>query len=305
MGSGHNHGAAATSAAQRHRGRLVLVLGISVTVLVGEAIGGLLTGSLALLADAGHVLTDVAGTSLALVAVWFAGRPATKKRTFGYYRVEILTAVINAVLLFGVALFVLVEAYNRLTSPPEVHSGPMLVVAVIGLAANLVGLVVLRRAQGESLAVRGAYLEVLGDVLGSVAVIVAALLIRFTGWQLADPVASAVIGLMILPRTWSLLRDAVNVLLEATPKGVDLEHVRAHILGTPGVVDVHDLHVWTITSGMPVMSAHVVVADGTVGDGGRVLDQLGGCLAEHFDVRHCTFQIEPRGHADHEPAPHD
>jgi cobalt-zinc-cadmium efflux system protein len=304
VGGGHHHGGTG-SAAQQHRGRLLVALGISLTVLVGEVVGALLTGSLALLADAGHVLTDAVGVGLALLAVWFAARPANARRTFGYYRMEILTAVANAVILLGVALFVLVEAVRRIGSPPEVRAGPMLVVALLGLVANLVGLLVLRRGQGESLLVRGAYLEVLGDLLGSAAVVVAALVIRFTGWQLADPVASALIGLLILPRTVALLRDAVNVLLEATPAGIDTDRVRAHMLRVPGVADVHDLHVWTITSGMPAMSAHVVVEDPGTPDGGPVLDALGGCLGEHFDVRHCTFQLEPRGHAAHEPAtPH-
>jgi cobalt-zinc-cadmium efflux system protein len=304
VGGGHHHGGTG-SAAQQHRGRLLVALGISLTVLVGEVVGALLTGSLALLADAGHVLTDAVGVGLALLAVWFAARPANARRTFGYYRMEILTAVANAVILLGVALFVLVEAVRRIGDPPEVRAGPMLVVALLGLVANLVGLLVLRRGQGESLLVRGAYLEVLGDLLGSAAVVVAALVIRFTGWQLADPVASALIGLLILPRTVALLRDAVNVLLEATPAGIDTDRVRAHMLRVPGVADVHDLHVWTITSGMPAMSAHVVIEDPGTPDGGPVLDALGGCLGDHFDVRHCTFQLEPRGHAAHEPTtPH-
>jgi cobalt-zinc-cadmium efflux system protein len=306
VGGGHNHGAA-TSTAQAHRGRLLVALAIAGTVLVGEVVGALLTGSLALLADAGHVLTDAVGVGLALLAVWFAARPATAKRSFGYYRMEILTAVVNAVILLGVALFVLVEAVQRLSNPPEVSAGPMLLVALLGLAANLAGLLVLRRGQGESLLVRGAYLEVLGDLLGSTAVVVAALVIHFTGWQLADPVASALIGLMILPRTVALLRDAVNVLLEATPAGIDTDRIRAHMLRLPGVADVHDLHVWTITSGMPAMSAHIVVDDTTApaAQSGPVLDALGGCLGDHFDVRHCTFQLEPQGHAAHEPtAPH-
>lgn len=301
----HHHGA--TSAAQHHRGRLLTALSISTVVLLGELVGALLTGSLALLADAGHVLTDVAGVALALLAVWFSARPATAKRTFGYYRMEILTAVANAVILLAVALFVLVEAFRRLAAPPQVQATPMLVVAAVGLVANLTGLAVLRRGQGESLLVRGAYLEVLGDLLGSLAVLAAALTIRLTGWRLADPLASAVIGLLILPRTVALLRDAVNVLLEATPAGIDTEKIRAHMLRVPGVTDVHDLHVWTITSGMPAMSAHVVVDDydSAPTKAGPVLDQLGGCLGDHFDVRHCTFQLEPQGHAAHEPTiPH-
>lgn len=305
MTGGHNHIHGATSAAQHHRGRLLVALAISVAVLLGELVGAALTGSLALLADAGHVLTDAAGVALALLAVWFSARPATAKRSFGYYRMEILTAVANAVILLAVALFVLVEAFRRLAAPPEVHATPMLVVAAAGLAANLTGLLVLRRGQSESLLVKGAYLEVLGDLLGSAAVVVAALLIRFTGWQLADPLASAAIGILILPRTAALLRDAVNVLLEATPAGLDTDKIRAHMLEVPGVTDVHDLHVWTITSGMPAMSAHVVVDDSRAPAGGPVLDQLGGCLGSHFDVRHCTFQLEPQGHAAHEPTtPH-
>lgn len=304
MGTGHHHGpvAAAASAGARHRGRLVAALAIALFALALQAVGGIVTGSLALLADAGHILTDAAGVGLALLAIWFANRPASPRRTFGYYRVEIFSAVVNAVVLAVVAVLLLVETARRLTDPPAVQSGPMLVIAVIGLLANLTSLLVLRAGQAESLAVRGAYLEVLGDLLGSAAVIVAALVISFTGWRLADPIASAVIGVMILPRTWSLLRDAVDVLLEATPRGIDLDHVRTHILGVHGVIDVHDLHVWTITSGMPVMSAHVVVSDEVLGNacGGSVLDAVTNCLTDHFDVRHCTFQLEPAIHADHE-----
>jgi cobalt-zinc-cadmium efflux system protein len=294
---GHAH-----SAAEAHRGRLVAVLLLTVGILAVEVAGGLLSGSLALLADAGHMLTDVAGLSLALLAVWFAGRPATAGRTFGYYRVEILAAVVNAVLLFGVAAFVLVEAWRRLWEPPKVASGLMLAVAVVGLAANAVSMWLLRRGQAESLNLRGAYLEVLGDLLGSAAVIVAAVVIALTGFQAADAVASALIGLLILPRTWGLLRDAVDVLLEATPKGLDLDEVRRHILEAHGVVDCHDLHAWTITSGMPVLSVHVVVEDAVAGP--AVLDRLSGCLSDHFDIEHSTFQLEPAGHQDHEGPTH-
>jgi len=304
MGAGHNHGP--VSATGRHRSRLVVALCITLTIMVVEVVGGLASGSLALLADAGHMLTDAAGVGLALLAATFAARPATPERTFGYHRLEILAAVVNALLLFGVAGFVLVEAARRLAAPPEVSSGLMLTVAVVGLVANAVSLAVLRGGQTESLNVRGAYLEVLGDLLGSAAVIVAAVVVAVTGYARADAIASALIGLMILPRTWGLLKEAVDVLLEATPRGVDLAAVRGHLLSTPGVVDVHDLHAWTITSGMPVLSAHVVVERQilTGGGGGQVLDRLCECLSGHFDVEHCTFQLEEPAHREHEHAHH-
>jgi len=282
----HAHG----SAAAAHRGRLVAVLFLSLAILGVEVIGGIAANSLALLADAGHMLTDVAGVGMALLAIWFAGRNASSGRTYGYLRVEILAAVTNAFLLFGVALFILVEAWRRLSEPPEIASGLMLAVALAGLAANAVSLFLLRDAQRESLNMRGAYLEVMGDFAGSAAVIVAAIVISLTGWTAADAVASALIALLILPRTFALLREATDVLLEATPKGVDMDHVRAHILDAPGVVDCHDLHAWTITSGMNVVSAHVVLADGA--DAAATLDALCTCLSDDFDIEHSTFQLE-------------
>lgn len=302
QGQGHSHGTATGT----HRSRLLGVLTITVSIMAAEVIGGLISGSLALLADAGHMLTDAAGVGLALLAAAFAARPATPERTFGYMRLEILAAVINALLLFGVAGFVLIEAVRRFSEPPHLSTGVMLTVAVVGLVANAGSLLLLRSGQQASLNVRGAYLEVLGDLLGSVAVIVAAIVIRLTGFTQADAIASAAIGLMILPRTWALLREAVGVLLEATPKGVDLAQVRQHINDTPGVLDVHDLHAWTITSGLPVLSAHIVITDDALADGGggRVLDQLGECLAGHFDVEHCTFQLEAPGHREHELSHH-
>lgn len=301
MGHDHTH-AHGVSAGAAHRGRLLVVLGITTVVLVAEVIGAWLSGSLALLADAGHMFTDVAGIGLAVAAVTFAARPATSHRTFGFYRLEIFAAALNAVLLLGVAVFILVEAWQRWWDPPQVASGLMLAFAVVGLVANVVGLLVLRAGATESLNVKGAYLEVLGDLLGSVAVIVAAAVIALTGWERADAVASVAVALMIVPRTWTLLREAVDVLLEATPRGVDLDDVREHILRVPGVVDAHDLHAWTITSGMPVLSVHVVVADEVLasGQGGPILDRLGRCLDHHFDIAHSTFQLEEPGHADHE-----
>lgn len=304
---GHDHGHAATTAGGGvHRRRLIIALVITSTVLVAEVVGSILTGSLALLADAGHVLTDMAGLILAVLAVTFGAKPATPRRTYGYYRLEILAAVVNAVLLFGVGLFILVEAVRRWQGEVSVDGGAMLVYAAVGLLANLVALFVLREGAGESLNVKGAYLEVLGDLLGSVGVLVAAGVIALTGWDQVDVIASVLVALLILPRTWFLLREAVDVLLQATPKDMDLDEVRQHILDTPGVLDAHDLHAWTITSGMPVLSVHVVVTEEALADGGaaRVLDALSECLADHFDVEHCTFQLEPAGHAAHEHLSH-
>jgi cobalt-zinc-cadmium efflux system protein len=268
----------------------VAVLGISLVVLVVEVVAGLLTNSLALLADAGHVFTDVAGISLALSAIWIAARPPNEARTWGLYRAEILAAALNAVLLFAVATVVLVEAWRRLANPPEVDSGPMLAVAVLGLAANGVSAWVLHEAQARSLNMRGAYLEVVGDLLGSLAVVVAAAVISATGFRAADPIASVAIGLLILPRTWLLLREAVDVLLEKTPRTIDVERVRQHILQARDVLDVHDLHAWRITSGLDVVSAHVVITPDA--DGPGVLDELCRCLSDDFDVAHSTFQLE-------------
>jgi cation diffusion facilitator family transporter len=305
MGHGHTHAPVTAAGGQRHR--LIVVLVLTLAVLAAEVVGAVVSGSLALLADAGHMATDAAGIALALAAVTLAQRPARGRRTFGWQRVEILAAVANGLLLLGVAGYVLVEAVRRIGHPPEIGSGLMLAVAAVGLAVNLVSLGILHRGRGESLNIRGAYLEVLADALGSVAVIVAAAVIMITGWTPADIVASAVIGVLVLPRAWHLLRDALDVLLEAAPRGVDLDDVRTHILEVDGVIGVHDLHAWTITSGLPVLSAHVVVTEEALaaGHGGRVLDSLCECLGEHFDMAHCTFQIEAESHAGHEAPVHD
>lgn len=283
--TGHAH-----SAAGAGRDRLAIVFLVTLAVLVVELVGGLVSNSLALLADAGHMFTDVVGIGLALGAIWIAGRAPDRSRTFGYLRLEILAAVVNAVLLFGVAALVLFEAWQRLSAPPEIGAGLMLIVAVVGLAANGASVWLLRRHQASSLNMRGAYLEVMGDLGGSGAVIVAAIVIAATGWAQADAVASAAIGLLILPRTYGLLREAVDVLLEATPKGLDMDQVRHHILEAPGVTDVHDLHAWTITSGLNVVSAHVVLDTGA--DSPAVLDHLCTCLSGIFDIEHSTFQLE-------------
>jgi cobalt-zinc-cadmium efflux system protein len=282
----HTH----ASAAAGHRQRLVIVFLITLGVFAIELAGGIASNSLALLADAGHMFTDVAGIGLALLAIWFAGRPASRERTYGYLRLEILAAVVNAVLLFGIAIFVIFGAWQRLAAPPEIASGLMLAIAVLGLIANGISLLLLHAPQKDSLNMRGAYLEVMGDLAGSVAVIVAAVVITATGWVAADAVASLLIGLLILPRTYRLLREAVDVLLEATPRGIDLDEVRAHILQAGGVEDVHDLHAWTITSGMNVVSAHVTVQPGA--DPAAVLDALCRCLSGDFDIEHSTFQLE-------------
>ena len=294
----HVHSPARTDAR-----RLVAVLALSLVVLVVELLGGLAANSLALLADAGHVLADVAGMLVVLIAIWIGARPASRERTFGYLRVEILAAVLNAGLLFAVAAFILYEAWRRLSEPPQVVSGLMLAVALFGLAANAISLFLLRDAQARSLSMRGAYLEVLGDLAGSAAAVVAAVLIIATGLSGFDIAASVFIAVLILPRTWRLLRDAIDVLLEATPQGVDMTHVRRHILEAPGVADVHDLHAWSITSGVNVVSAHVVLGPGA--EPSAVLDHLCECLSDDFDIEHSTFQLETadrrrleeRGHA--------
>jgi cobalt-zinc-cadmium efflux system protein len=283
---GHTH----PSPSAAHRGRLTVVFGLTLATFGAELVAGLATNSLALLADAGHLFSDVVGIGLALAAIGVAGRPASTGRTYGFLRIEILAAAVNAMLLFGVAAFVVLEAWRRLSTPQDVASGLMLGVALAGLAVNSVSLWLLRDAQRASLNMRGAYLEVLGDLAGSVAVVVAALVIAATGWTGADAAASLLIGLMILPRAGALLRDALHILLEATPKGVDLDAVRDHILEAEGVADVHDLHAWTITSGMNVVSAHVVLQPAA--DPPTVLDALCRCLSGDFDIEHSTFQLE-------------
>lgn len=288
----------------RHRSRLVIVLALSLTVLVVEAIAAWITGSLALLADAGHMLGDTFGVAMALAAIsvgQIGGRPGSR-RTFGYHRTEIFAAAANGLILLVLAGWVTYTAIRRFGDTPEIDGGLMIAAGAIGLVINSIGILLLRAGSKESLNVRGAYLEVVGDALGSVAVIAAAILITTLGWQLADPIASLIIAAMIVPRAISLLRDVAEVLLESTPRDVDLGELRAHIMGMEGVHDVHDLHVWTITSGMPVMSAHVVVQDSItdMSQAEGVLERLRSCLADHFDVEHSTFQIEPYGHADRE-----
>ncbi|MFI6120556.1 cation diffusion facilitator family transporter [Streptomyces sp. NPDC051064] len=308
MGAGHDHGHThggpppTGTAAAAYRGRLRVALGITLGVMVMEIVGGLLANSLALIADAAHMATDALGLGMALLAIHFANRPAGPNRTFGFARAEILAALANCLLLLCVGGYLVFEAVERFVNPAGTRGGLALAFAAVGLVANVVSLSLLMRGQRDSLNVRGAYLEVVADTLGSVTVLVAAGIIMATGWQAADPIASLLIGLMIVPRTVKLLRETLDVLLESAPKGVDMEKVRAHITALPGVLDVHDLHAWTITSGMPVLSAHVVVHQEMLDSIGheKLLHDLQSCLGSHFDVEHCTFQLEPSGHQEHE-----
>jgi cobalt-zinc-cadmium efflux system protein len=285
---------ASSSAAGRHAWRLLGSMLVAFAVLCAEVVAGIASNSLALLADAAHMFADVSGLALALVAIWIAARPRTTRRTFGLYRLEIVAAATNAILLLALTIVLVVEGVQRFLAPPQLESSIVVVVATVALVANLVSLRLLAPGRRESLTVRGAYLEVAGDVLGAAAVLVSGVLGLLFGLYRADAVASILVAALIVPRTVALLRDSVDVLLEATPKGIDLDQVRGHILAARGVADVHDLHAWTITSGMNVVSAHVVLApDGQPGD---VLDELGQCLAADFDVNHSTFQLETPDH---------
>lgn len=303
MGAGHGHGPSAHAVGRSEdRRRLRLVLLVALSVMVLQLVGAWMSGSLALLADAGHMLADAAAVGLALSASYVASRPATMRRTFGLHRAEILAALVNAVLLLGLCAYLVWTGVRRLFDPVEVEADVMLGFAVVGLAANAISLALLARRQGTSLNMRGAYLEVLSDLLGSVAVVVAALVVLSTGFTGADPIASLLIAALVLPRSLTLLREATDVLLEATPRHVDLREVEEHLGAVPGVVDVHDLHAWTISSGLPVLSAHVTVTDEVLAERGvgPLLDEFSNCVAGHFDVDHATFQIEPESHRAHE-----
>ena len=304
MGAGHDHGHGGGHAAGRteDRGRLKLVLAVTVLVIAVELVGAWLSGSLALLADAGHMVTDGAAVALALSASYVAGLPPTSRRTFGLHRAEILAALVNAVVLLVVCTYLAWSGVRRLLEPVEVDGGLMLWFAAIGLVANGASLAVLARRRESSLNMRAAYLEVLSDLLTSVAVVVAAVVVLATGFTRADPIVSLLIAALILPRSFTLLREAVDVLLEAAPRHVDLTALREHLREVPGVVDVHDLHAWTITSGMPSLSVHVTVTDAVLAQRGvgSLLDEFSDCVAGHFEVAHTTFQIEPESHRDHE-----
>lgn len=292
MGGGHDHGQQAMRAGEKHRGRLWAAFALLVAFMLVEAVAAWLTGSLALLSDAGHMFTDVLGIGMAMAAITAASKASRDgQRTFGLYRMEVLAALANAVLLFGVAIYVLVEAVRRFSEPPEVLAGPMLGVAVAGLLANIGAFFLLRSGSQESLNVRGAYLEVLGDLFTSVGVIVAAGVIALTDWWYADPIIAVAVGLFILPRTYQLGRAAVRVLVQAAPPHLDVAAVRDALRAVNGVADVHDLHVWTLTSGMEVASAHLTLNHGA--DLAGVLTASRQVLHDRFAIEHATLQAEP------------
>ncbi len=286
--AGHTHGHARAMGAGKRA--LSWVLALTGVFLVAEVIGGIAAHSLALLADAGHMLTDVGALGLSLFALWFAQRPATPEKTYGYLRLEILAALLNGATLIVISAVIFYEAYHRLSTPEPVNGGLMLAVAVAGLVVNIVAAVLLQRGAGHSLNIRGAYLHVVGDLLGSLGAIAAAIIILTTGWTPADPLISVLVGLLILFSSWKLVRESVDVLLESVPSHIDLAEVRGVLDGIPGVEDVHDLHVWTVTSGVLAMSGHAVVSQ--PGDHQDALDEIHQRMEERFGIRHVTFQLE-------------
>lgn len=290
---GHSHGG--VRAGERHKGRLFAAFALIAVFMVVEVVAAIATNSLALLSDAGHMLTDVLGMGMALAAIQLASSGTSRRNhTFGLYRLEILAALANAVLLFGVAGYVLYEAINRIGDPPEVKAVPLLVVAVLGLLANIVAFALLREGSKESLNVEGAYLEVLSDTVASLGVIAGAIVLQVTGWEWVDAVVGVAIGLWILPRAWSLGGRAVRILVQAAPPGLDLDALEADLGGLPGVVEVHDLHAWTLTSDMEVVSAHLVVTADA--DHHGVLDQARDVLRAEHGIDHATLQVEPESH---------
>ena len=293
-GQSHTH-----SAGTVNRRRLAIAFGLTASVLVAEVVGAIITGSLALLVDAAHMLTDAGGLLIALLAAKLMDRAATSRRTWGLRRTEVLAATVQGAVLLGVGIFVAVEAVQRFNKPAEIASVELLIFGVVGLVANIVAILVLSGGRADNLNMRAAFLEVLNDALGSVAVIVAAIVIMTTGFQQADSIAALLIGVLIIPRTLRLLRDTVDVLLESVPRGIDLDEVRQHLLDKDHVVDVHDLHITQIATGLPVLTAHVVVEAECFHDGHapEITQALQRCVSEHFSVAidHATFQLEPAG----------
>lgn len=298
----HDHGSSGAlhdfaAAARSHRKRLAVAFGITVTILLAEIVGAVWTGSLALLVDAGHMLTDAGGLAMALFASYLTTRAASDKRTWGFRRAEVLAASAQAAVLLGVGLYVIIEGISRLSSPPSIPSTELLVFGIIGLVGNVASLLVLASSRNANFNLRAAFLEVVNDAVGSVAVIVAAIVIATTGWGGADSLAGLLIGVLIIPRAIKLLMETTNVLLEATPPGLDLAEVRTHILGLPEVLEVHDLHATQIATNLPVLTAHVIVSAESFEDGSlpHLLDRVQDCVAEHFDVsiEHSTIQFEP------------
>ncbi|OLF51970.1 cation diffusion facilitator family transporter [Pseudomonas chlororaphis] len=290
MGAGHSHGQVRAG----HERKLWMALGLTGSFMIAEVIGAFVTGSLALLSDAAHMMTDALALAISLVAIQIGKRAADRKRTFGYARFEILAAAFNAILLFVVAFYILFEAYQRLSAPAEIQSTGMLVIAVLGLIVNLISMRLLASASAESLNVKGAYLEVWSDMLGSVGVIIAALVIMFTGWGWVDSVVAAAIGFWVLPRTWTLLKESMNVLLQGVPDGIDIDQVEQGIRAIDGVTDVHDLHLWALTSGKNVMSAHLVADLGRRSEQ-QILADVTELMHERFDISHVTVQVEQAG----------
>ena len=305
MSHDHDHG---SMGAEDHRGRLAVAFSITAAILVAQAIGALLTGSLALLVDTAHMLTDASGLLLALITASLTLRPASSRRTWGFRRAEVLAALGQSAVLLAVGAYVLIEGVQRLFGPPEIPSTELLVFGVIGLVGNVASMLVLASRRSANFNLRAAFLEVLNDALGSVGVIIAAIVIATTGWQQADAIAGLLIGALIVPRAIKLLRETASVLLETTPPGLDLDLVRTHLTEIDHVRGVHDMHASLIATGLPIISAHVVVEEGCFKDGHapQILDRLQECVATHFDVpvEHSTFQIEPVAHRDHEAPSH-
>lgn len=290
---GHNHASGANERSLR------IALGLTSAFLVVELVGGLLSQSLALISDAAHMFTDVAALAIALMAIRLSRRPADSKRTFGYHRFEVLAAALNAALLFSVAVYVVVEAYRRLKAPPEIESTAMLVIAAVGLVVNLLSMRVLRSGQASNLNIKGAYLEVWADMIGSIGVILGALILKWTEWSWVDSVVAILIGLWVVPRTWALLKSSVNILLEGVPEGVDIDQIKQTLAAVDGVKSLHDLHVWSVTSGKTTLTVHLVV-DAAVNAEQTVLPVVRESLAQAFGIHHITVQCEtePCGHTD-------
>jgi cobalt-zinc-cadmium efflux system protein len=299
-GAGHDHHGHSHSHRGTAKKRLAATLVLVLVYMLAEVIGSRLSNSLALLADAGHMLSDAAALGLSLFAVWIAQRPATSQQSYGYYRAEILATLANGSTLVAVSLFIFYEAYQRLWEPPEIRAPLMIVIAVGGLAMNLASLWILKPSKSENLNIRSAWLHVMADALGSVATIVDGLLVWTCGWVWADPIASMLIGLLVIHSSWNLLKESIAILMESTPGHIDLDQVRSTMLATPGVQEVHDLHIWTITSGLVALSGHVVADEGQPYH--TLLKALRDELHEHFGIDHITIQIEPENFQEHRHA---
>jgi cobalt-zinc-cadmium efflux system protein len=299
-GHGHNHGPRPGSAAAEHVRPLTIAFGLTATYMLIEVIGGLITGSLALLSDAAHMATDALGLGLALAAIQLGRRAKASQHTYGTYRLEVLAAVVNGLLLFGVGGYVLIEAARRLSDPPEVPGLTVAAIAAVGFLVNLISFLLLRAGSKDSLNIRGAFLEVMADMLGSLGVVLAGIVQATTGWPYADPIIAALIGLLVLPRTYTLMRQALRILMEVAPPGCDVAQAEARLASLPGVASVHDLHIWTVTDGIESASAHVVVAEGA--DWHGVLDHTREVLEQEYGVTHSTIQVEPHDHDEHPAA---